>query len=80
MYVLYAEQVMMKTEDSIMAIAVILQHMRNTDDALRVLKHFIGTFIQFARRARVAASICRCSLFSRCRVVPLMFSFCRVCG
>lgn len=25
-----------------MAIAVILQHMRNTDDALRVLKHFIG--------------------------------------
>ena len=36
-------QVMSKTEDSIMAIAVILQHMRSTDDALRVLKQFIGT-------------------------------------
>jgi len=35
-------QVMSKTEDSIMAIAVILQHMRSTDDALRVLKQFIG--------------------------------------
>ena len=34
---------MSKTEDSIMAIAVILQHMRSTDDALRVLKQFIGT-------------------------------------
>ena len=33
---------MSKTEDSIMAIAVILQHMRSTDDALRVLKQFIG--------------------------------------
>ena len=36
------KQVLSKTEDSIMAIGVILQRMRSTDDALRVLKHYIG--------------------------------------
>jgi hypothetical protein len=36
-------QVLSKTEDAIMVIAVILQRMRSADDALRVLKHFIGT-------------------------------------
>jgi hypothetical protein len=35
-------QVLSKTEDAIMVIAVILQRMRSADDALRVLKHFIG--------------------------------------
>jgi hypothetical protein len=35
--------VLSKTEDAIMVIAVILQRMRSADDALRVLKHFIGT-------------------------------------
>jgi hypothetical protein len=36
------KQVLSKTEDSIMAIAAILQRMRTTEDALRVLKQYIG--------------------------------------
>jgi hypothetical protein len=36
------KQVLSKTEDAIMVIAVILQRMRSTEEALRVLKHFIG--------------------------------------
>jgi hypothetical protein len=38
-------QVLSKTEDAIMVIAVILQRMRSTEDALRVLKHFIGEYL-----------------------------------
>ena len=38
------KQLLSKTEDAIMVIAVILQRMRSTEDALRVLRYFIGMF------------------------------------
>ena len=49
------KQLLSKTEDAIMVIAVILQRMRSTEDALRVLRYFIGRYCKVCMY-----SICVC--------------------